>query len=78
MKHTAGTHSTSRSISLLQLGGMLWCVGFVLMTLFWLNSEYARQQTLFRQRAEGFFQSVSQRMEQNESVMLSLELLMHK
>lgn len=76
MKHTAGTHSTSRSISLLQLGGMVWCVGFVLMTLFWLNSEYARQQTLFRQRAEGFFQSVSQRMEQNESVMLSLELLM--
>ena len=66
----------TRAISPWRLGVVLWCVGFIIMTLYWLNSEYTRQHALFRQRASAYAQTVSQRMEQNESVMLSLELLM--
>ena len=66
----------TRAISPWRLGVVLWSVGFIIMTLYWLNSEYTRQHALFRQRASAYAQTVSQRMEQNESVMLSLELLM--
>ena len=67
----------ARAISPWRLGVVLWCVGFIIMTLYWLNmSTPASMPCSASVLAPPMRKTVSQRMEQNESVMLSLELLM--
>ena len=76
MKSLSSPRPSPDALNPWRLGVILWCIGFVAIAALWLNSEYTRQHAQFRQRAGAYAQAVSQRMEQNESVMLSLELLM--
>ena len=58
------------------LGLLIWLVIFSGTAAWWLSGEADRLEHHFRQQAEVFYQQLSQRLDQNETVLLSLELLL--
>ena len=58
------------------LGLLIWLVIFSGTAAWWLSGEADRLEHHFRQQAEVFYQQLSQPLDQNETVLLSLELLL--